>query len=124
MAIHSDLPIHKASCDLLSVAIDATKHMPRDFKSSIGSEIRKQCVEMMLSIMRANKAAEKAPHLDQLLENVEVFNLLIRVCRDKHLVSTKLYASAIELTGSIGRQAGGWRKSSASSLVSQPSRRS
>jgi hypothetical protein len=104
--------------------MEATKHMPRDFKSSIGTEIRKLCISMILSVMRANKTlnASKVTHIDQVLEDVEVFNDLFRVCRDMRMVSTKVYARATEITGSIGRQAGGWRKS-ASSPVATPSRR-
>ena len=124
MAIHTDLSIHKSCCDLLGVSMEATKHMPRDFKSSIGTEIRKLCISMILSVMRANKTlnASKVTHIDQVLEDVEVFNDLFRVCRDMRMVSTKVYARATEITGSIGRQAGGWRKS-ASSPVATPPRR-
>jgi hypothetical protein len=125
MAIHTDLSIHKSCCDLLGVSMEATKHMPRDFKSSLGADIRKLCISMILSVMRANKTLNesKVTHIDQVLEDVEVFNDLFRVCRDMHMVSTKLYAKATEITGSIGRQAGGWRKKSASSPVASPSRR-
>jgi hypothetical protein len=125
MAIHTDLSIHKSCCDLLRVSMEATKEMRRDFKGSIGTEVRALCVSMLLSVMRANKtmnAAQKIAHIDQVLEDVEVFNDLFRVCRDVQVVTTKIYASATEITGSIGRQAGGWRKS-ASSPVASPSRR-
>ena len=83
MAIHTDLSIHKSCCDLLGVSIEATKHMPRDFKSSLGADIRKLCISMILSVMRANKTlnASKVTHIDQVLEDVEVFNDLFRVCR-------------------------------------------
>jgi hypothetical protein len=125
MAIHTDLSIHKSCCDLLRVTMEATKEMRRDFKSSIGTEVRALCVSMLLSVMRANKtvnASQKIAHIDQVLEDVEVFNDLFRVCRDVRVITTPVYARATEITGSIGRQAGGWRKS-ASSPVASPSRR-
>jgi hypothetical protein len=125
MALHTDLSIHKSCCDLLRVTMEATKEMRRDFKSSIGTEVRALCVSMLLSVMRANKTvnpAQKITHIDQVLEDVEVFNDLFRVCRDVHIITTKIYARATEITGSIGRQAGGWRKSASSPVVS-PSRR-
>jgi hypothetical protein len=118
MAIHTDLPIHKTSCELLGVAIDAAKHMPRDFKSNLGVEIRKECIAIVLLIARANAAKEKVPHIERLLEHVDVLQIVIRVCHEKRLVSNQIFADAIQLMGSIGRQAGGWKKS-ASSPVSQ-----
>jgi hypothetical protein len=121
--IHTDLPIHKTSCDLLGVAIEAAKHMPRDFKSTLGVEIRKECVSLVVRIARANAAIEKVPHIERMLESIEILNVLMRVSRDKRLISNKIYADAVELTSSIGKQAGGWKKKSASSLVSQSSRR-
>lgn len=122
MAIHTDLPIHKTSCDLLGVAIEAAKHMPRDFKSTLGVEIRKECIAIVLLIARANATKDKVPHIERLLERVDVLQIVIRVCHEKRLVSNRIFADAIELMGSIGRQAGGWKKS-ASSPVASPSRR-
>jgi len=37
---------------------------------------------------------------------------MLRLCRDLHLISTKQYASVVELTEQIGRQAYGWQRSS------------
>ncbi|MGB8422240.1 four helix bundle protein [Paraburkholderia sp.] len=122
MAIHTDLPIHKTSCDLLGVAIEAAKHMPRDFKSTLGVEIRKECIAIVLLIARANATKDKVPHIERLLERVDVLQIVMRVCHEKRLVSPKIFADSIELIGSIGRQAGGWKKS-ASSPVASPSRR-
>lgn len=33
MAMHTDLPIHKVAFDLLSLATDVTRNIPRDFKA-------------------------------------------------------------------------------------------
>ena len=54
MANHTDLPISKVAYDLLVVATDLTKNMPRDFKASIGKEIRDECVRLTVLIFRAN----------------------------------------------------------------------
>ena len=116
MALHHELPIYKVTYDLLGVATDLVKNMPRDFKASIGAEIRNECVRMVVLIFRANVAKDKAPHLGELLERLQVAELLIRLSKDKRFISVAQYAKAIELTDKIGKQANGWRKS-ASSLV-------
>lgn len=117
MAIHSDLPIHKIAYDLLGVTIDLVKNMPRDIKPVVGFPMRDQCVNLSVLIQRANTARNKVPHLDALIEGVGVIELLLRMSRDKRYIGLKQYAAAVLLTTSIGKQATGWRKSSAASPV-------
>lgn len=111
MAVHTTLPIYKVAYDLLDVSTNLVKDMSRDFKRSIGDKITTECIEITVLIFRANIAQEKAAHLLELLERLQVAELMIRLAKDKRLISTTGYASAIELTTSIGKQASGWRKS-------------
>lgn len=115
MAITSNLPIYKVAYDLLDAVTDLVKNMPRDFKTSIGKKVSDECVEIVVLIFRANCAREKSSHLIDLLERLQVCELLLRLSRDKRLISTGQYAGAIKLTDSIGKQANGWRKKSATS---------
>lgn len=114
MALHTTLPIYKAAYTLFDLITDLAKNMPRDFKQSIGGKLRDELVEIMVLIFRANTAREKSTHLETLIERLQVTELLLRLSRDKRLISTGQYAKTVELTQSIGRQAGGWRRSSAS----------
>ncbi len=111
MALHTTLPIYKVAYNLLDTITDLSKNMPRDFKTSIGGKLRDECVEIVTLIFRANVALDKSIHLDTLIERLQVSELLLRLSRDKHLISTGQYAKAIELTGSVGKQAGGWKRS-------------
>lgn len=120
MAIHTDLPIYKVAYDLLDVVTDLVKNMPRDFKQSIGGKLRDEAVEITVLIFRANCAKEKAQYLVELVERQQVAELLLRLSRDKRLISTGQYAKAIQLTNSIGKQANGWRRSAASPASSGP----
>ncbi len=114
MALHTNLPIYKVAYDLLDIITDLAKNMPRDFKQSVGGKLRDECVEIVVLIFRANVAREKASHLSALIERLQVAELLLRLSRDKRLISTGQYAKAVELTTSIGKQAGGWRRSAMS----------
>jgi hypothetical protein len=111
MALHTQLPIYKVAYDLLDVVTDLAKNMPRDFKVSIGGKISHEVVEIVVLIFRANVASDKSRHLQELIERLQVAELLIRLARDKRLISTKQYAAAVELTTSVGKQANGWRRS-------------
>jgi len=116
MATHTQLPIYKAAYDLLDVATSLVKNMQRDFKRSIGDKITTECIEITVLIFRANVAQEKAVHLLELLERLQVAELMIRLAKDKRLISLQGYAKAVELTTSIGKQANGWRKSASRPL--------
>lgn len=114
MALHTNLPIYKVAYDLLDVVTDLVKNMPRNFKASIGEKISAECVEIVVLIFRANCAREKAPHLGELIERLQVAELLLRLSKDKRLISTGQYAKAIELTNQVGKQANGWRRAAIS----------
>lgn len=114
MALHSELPIYRVAYDLLGLVVKMVRNMPRDAKHALGASIVDECVRVVVLIFRANVARDKAPHLLELIERVEVANLLLRLSRDLQCIPTKHYAAAIELTTSIGKQANGWRKASAS----------
>lgn len=122
MALHKDLPIYKAAYDLLSVAADVTRNFPRDFKRSIGEKVRDECVEIIVLIFKANVAQHKIPHIENLLERVQVVELLLRLSRDKRFISTRQYSSVIDITDTIGKQSTGWKKQqSAASPAAEPS---
>jgi hypothetical protein len=114
MGLHNELPIYKAAYDLLGMAVDVTRNIPRDFKRLIGEKVREECVELLVLIFRANVARDKVSHIEKLLERVQVIELLLRMSKDKRFISVAQYAKAIEITDQIGRQASGWKKHSAS----------
>ena len=122
MALHKDLPIYKAAYDLLGVAVEITKNFPRDFKRLMGDKIREECVEIIVLIFKSNVAFNKIPHIDLLLERLQVIELLLRLSRDKRFIATTHYAGVIEITDAIGKQASGWKKQQASSPDIRPPR--
>lgn len=115
MALHSSLPIYRAVYELLLLVTEVTRNMPRDYKQSIGGRVRDECVILTVLVFRANCAREKAPHLDALLEHLQVAELLVRLSCDLRCISKAQYARVIALTDSVGKQASGWRKHSAPS---------
>ena len=112
MAIHTDLSIYKLAFDLLNLATDITRNMPRDVKASLGGKIHSGCIDMMVLIARANAARDKVPHITELLEHQHVVELLLRLAHEKKFISVKLWSTSLELNSRIGKQAGGWLKHS------------
>jgi hypothetical protein len=112
MAQYRHLPIYRLTYELLQRIVNTTKEFPREYKFTLGQKIRDEVVEMVVLIYRANTAHQKVPVIEVFLERLQVVELLVRLCRDMRVLSTKSYASIIEMTESLGKQAEGWKKAS------------
>ncbi len=94
MATHTHLPIYKVAYDLLGIIAGLVKNMHRDYKRSIGDKISTECLEITVLIFRANVAQDKAPHLLELIERLQIAELMLRLSMDKRLISKAAYAQA------------------------------
>jgi len=113
MSLATDLEIHKQGTALLDLCADVQARIPRAFRASMGYRISDECVEILVLIGRANAARQpqdRATHLEQLLERLQVAQILLRTAHAKKLIATKLWATSIELTDTIGKMANGWLK--------------
>lgn len=111
MALHTDLEIHKVAEELLGLALDLVRNIPRDLKQVVGSKIRDECLQVLVLIGRANMSRDRLAHLNQLLESVWMLNYLLRALTNKGFISKGQHATAMKLTASVGRQANAWKKS-------------
>lgn len=123
MSLATNLDIHKTGVSLLELCADVQARIPRSFRASMGHRIADECVEILVLIGRANaarQAAERAAHLEDLLERLHVAQILMRTAHAKQLIATRLWAQSIELTDNIGKQANGWLKSARARLGDAP----
>ncbi len=122
--LHTDLPIYKKGYDLLTLAADVQLNMPRTFKQSLGKRVHDECIDLLLEIGYANasRGNERCDHIRNALRRLEVVSLMMRVSFDKGFISRKIWAQSMEMTNTIGGQAGGWLKKSATASASVGSR--
>jgi hypothetical protein len=113
MALHTDLPIHKTGCKLLSLAVTAQVQMPRTVKRLMGDKITSHCVEMLdlMAMANASQKAERAHLIRELLKHVRTLTVLLRVCHARRDISTTVWAESVQMLDSIGKQGSGWLKS-------------
>ena len=116
MAQYQHLPIYKATYNLLRLVTQATSNFPRAYKYSLGDKLREEVVEMVVFVFKANssRGAERAAQAALFLERLQVVELLMRLSKDLRLLSVKQFAEIVSMSDSLGRQAQGWIKSSAS----------
>ena len=113
MALSEELPIYKASYDLLEQLVDLAKDLPKFFRYSIGTRMVDLCLDMLALIYQANMdISQRQSALTALLISQRQLLLLLRVCYHQKALSTGRYAELMKLLDSIGRRATAWRQRS------------
>jgi hypothetical protein len=86
MALYFDLPVYKASYDLLIEIFQFTKDFSRDYKYTVGESLKKETIELLTLIFRANRKTDKQLVLQEARERIEVIRLFIRLMKVKRFV--------------------------------------
>ena len=86
-----------------------TKDFPREYKFTLGQDMKGDAIVLVRSIYRANKAKNKTEYLEQFLDDFEILKLEIRLCVDLKIMSFKKQSEIALLMEGIGKQITGWR---------------
>ena len=111
MALFSDLPVYKATYDLLLAIFQFTKDFSKDYKYTVGESIKKETLELLTLIYRANVKRDKNEVLIEARERIEVIRLFIRIMKDMQQISIKQFVQINESVENVSKQLSGWQKS-------------
>ena len=117
MALYQDLPVFADVYALTQKIFVVTQDYPREYKFTLGSDMKRDALVLLRSIYRINKARDKVDHLEAFLDDFELLKLEIRLSADLKILSLKKQAHLAELTDKIGRQITGWRNASLKARV-------
>ena len=109
MALYYDLPVFKDVYKLTLLIYSLTKDFSKEYKYTLGQDIKRDGINLVRSIYRANKAKNKVEYLEAFLDDFELIKLEIRLCVDMKIVSIKKQAEISMLMESIGKQITAWR---------------
>jgi hypothetical protein len=59
MAMYDELPVYKATYDLLLAISQFTKEFSKEFKYTVGESLKKETIELLTLIYRANTRHQK-----------------------------------------------------------------
>ena len=59
MSLHYDLPVYKASYDLLLEIFKFTKDFSKEYKYTIGEKLKNETIDLITNIYRANSVYQK-----------------------------------------------------------------
>jgi hypothetical protein len=111
LALFSDLPVYKATYDLLLAIFRFTKDFSKDYKYTVGESIKKETTELLTLIYRANVKRDKNEVLQEARERIEVIRLFIRLMKDMQQISIKQFVQINESVENVSKQLSGWQKS-------------
>ena len=77
MSQHDELPVYKASYDLLLEIFRFTKDFTKEYKYTVGESLKKETIELITLIYRANSRKDKYDTLQFAREHIEVIRLFI-----------------------------------------------
>lgn len=87
------------------------KHFTKEYNYSVGESLKKETMELMTLIFRANALRDKAEVLQEARERIEVIRLYLRLMMDLHQVSLKQFVRVNQKVEQVWRQLTGWHKS-------------
>ncbi len=109
MALYYDLKVFKDVYQLILKIFEHTQGFPREYKFTLGQDMKRDGIVLVRNIYRANKAKDKTEYLEAFLDDFEVLKLEVRLCVDMKILSIKHQAELALLMDGIGKQVTGWR---------------
>ena len=117
MAHYNELPVYKASYDLLLAIFQFTKNFAKEYKYTVGESLKKETMELLLLIYRANSKRDKFDVLQAAREQVEVIRLFIRLMKDLRQIGLEKFVRINRAVENVSRQLAGWQKSQGERVV-------
>jgi hypothetical protein len=111
MSTYNQLPVYKVSYDLLVETFKTVKDFNREYKYTLGENIKKETMEMVIDIYRANSSFAKKPYIQKARERIEVIRILFRLAQDLKQFGLKRFVDVNEKIESISKQLSAWEKS-------------
>jgi hypothetical protein len=108
---YDELPVYKAAYDLILEVFSSSQTMKREYRYTLGEELKKEIVDLMTSIYHANLTVDKEPHIMKAREQIEVVKLRIRILHDLGQMPVRNMAKLNLHIESISKQLAAWHKS-------------
>jgi len=111
MALYDELPVFKASYDLLLEIFRFTANFTREYKYTVGERLKNETLDLIILVYKANSARSKTETIQLAREQIEMIRLLIRVLKDLQQVSLKSFVTINKQVENVSKQLTGWQKS-------------
>ena len=108
MAKYDELPVFKATYDLLLRIYMVSQHWSRDIRYTLGEELKKEVIEILQLIYQANASKKKVAFLSSCRVKLIKVRLQIRVAKDLKQLHLNQYGLLAEMQENISKHYQGW----------------
>ena len=119
MANYTELNVYKATYGLLFEVLTASKSFNRDFKYTIGENLKNELISAMMQIWRANSTHTKHDNILCAREHIEKCRLYLRLLHDLRQINIDSFTKWNIGIQNISKQLSGWDKSDQSKVESE-----
>ena len=109
--IYSSLPVYKASYDLLLEIFIFFKNLSREYKYTVGQDLKEEVIGLLIGIYQANRVYEKEEIIAKTREKLVIIRLYIRILKDLREINIKKFAYINLKIENVSRQLAGWQNS-------------
>jgi hypothetical protein len=121
MALYYNLPVYKASYKLVFMLFRSSSSFSREYKYTVGQELKDGGLFLIKNIYRANKASDKTIYIAEARENLEAIRLFVRLMQDFNQLSLKLFVEINQGIESVSKQLVAWEKYSKGKVLPESS---
>jgi len=111
MARYTHLTIYQKAYDLTLRLFRETHEFPRDYKYSLGQQMKDASLALLDAIIEANGVPDKKSALEAANARLERLRVYIRLAYDLKVIGMSKYEVLSKHSDEIGRMIGGWMKS-------------
>lgn len=105
MVLYEHLPIYKICYDLTLQLFQSVKKFSKEFKYTLGEQIKKDSLTLISSIYRANALREERKEILQETQSyLESIKILLRLAKDLHVIALPAFVQISESIESISKQ--------------------
>ncbi len=117
MTNYDNLPLYKASYDLLLLVFLLCKNFTKEYKYTIGDDLKKEILSLVKNIYHANGDQKKRiEYIQQAQVDMETIRLYIRLLKDLYQINIEKFVLLNEKFEEISKQLLAWKKYTASRL--------
>ena len=110
MALYYTLPVYKESYKLVMMLFVSSNSFAREYKYTVGQDLKNEGTTLIKNIYRANKSADKTIYLNEARENLETIRLFLRLMQDFNQMSLKVFVEINQSIENASRQLTAWEK--------------
>jgi len=121
MALYLDLPVYKVCNELYVTFVKMRRALPREERYTIGQELDRAMVEVLVLIQRINSTRDKVPLIARARQLVVEIQVRTRVLWDVKALSIRHFTELFDLSENLSRQLTSWQRFSQKQTISDAS---